>query len=45
MEDDRFAYSEDDDWILEYNKREKEAEELEEELLKRLDGSIPAREW
>lgn len=46
---DKFAYSEeplaDEDWVAEYNKQLKKAEELEEQLVKRLDGTTPTSVW
>ncbi|KAK3745187.1 hypothetical protein QZH41_008384 [Actinostola sp. cb2023] len=46
---DAFAYSDEplagEEWIAEYNRQEKETEELEENLTRRLDGTTPTSEW
>ncbi|KAK3741508.1 hypothetical protein QZH41_012597 [Actinostola sp. cb2023] len=45
---DAFAYSDEplagEEWIAEYNRQEKETEELEENLTRRLDGTTPTSE-
>lgn len=46
---DRLAYSDeplaDEEWIKNYEQQEKETAELEEQLVKRLNGSNPTSEW
>lgn len=45
----KFPYSEeplaDQEWVKDYNQKVKETEELKEQLVKRLDGTISTSEW